>query len=128
MYASSEAGEIFFSSFLACALLKNRKVTYIDLTNYMCLFENNYNINIVDDNNMELYNIVCKDDDGFYLKDDCSDIHNNSCTVDDYLYSMTNNTVREFFGCSERENIDSNIEVKPSGILKKIRTRMFHFF
>jgi len=126
MDAPSGTSEISFSSFLAGALLKNKKLTYIDLTNYMCLFENNFNVSIVDDNNMELYNIVHKADDGFYLKRDCSDMYNGSCTVGDYLNSLTNNTIREFFGCND--NVNTDIMIKPSGILKKIRTRIFNFF
>lgn len=120
-------GEILFSSFLAGALLKNKTVTYVDLVNYMSLFENVTNHRIIDDGLYKLFDITTKSDTVISLNADYDDFYDNIRTIRDYLYSMTDSQVRNFFEIEDIElkNQDNYI-VKKQGILKKIRTKVFH--
>lgn len=113
-----------FSSFLAGALLVNKSVSYIDLTNYMCLFEDSNNMIISDDSLGNLYDFVCKDDNGFYLNKDYCERFNDKYTVEEYLCKLTNSDVRKFFGYEKKDIID-DLNIKKISILKRIKTRVF---
>lgn len=119
---------ISFSSFLAGALLSFGNVTNLELTNYMSSFESMYDISIYDDGIDNLSGIIGYNSDGFYLIKGYDDKYNDICTVKEYLYSMTSSEIRTFYGYNDRLNLNlSNVIAKKKGILKKLRTRVFHF-
>lgn len=70
-------GEILFSSFLAGALLKNKTIKYIELTNQITLFENTTNYNIVDDGYDKLSDIISDNGTEIRLNRDFDNIYNN---------------------------------------------------
>ena len=120
------AGDILFSSFLAGALLKNRTITYIELTNYISLFEEITNYNIVDDNFDKLIDIIYYSDCLVGLYRDYDDLYSNNCTIKEHLYSMTNSQIRKFFKIEEIKTKEVNTSVvKKPGILRRIKTRVF---
>ena len=119
-------GEVLLSSFLAGALLKNKSITYIELTNYMSSFEETTSYNIIDDGFDDINDIICSSDSIIYLNKDYNDLYNNCYTVKEHLYSMTNNEIRKFFGIEEKKNEEVNsLIAKKQGILSRIKTRVF---
>lgn len=119
-------GEIMFSSFLAGALLKEKSITFIELTNYMGTFEEDTNYSIFDDGFNRLNDIIIHSDMVISLSKNYDDIYNN-VTVRDYLYSLTCKEVRQFFNIEEASIIqNTDLDIKKNGIFKKIRTRVFH--
>ena len=119
-------GEVSLSSFLAGALLKSKSITYIELTNYMSSFEENTSYNIIDDGLNNINNIICNSDSIIYLVKDYNDLYDNCHTIKEYLYSMTNNVIRYFFGIEEKKtNSVNDLVTKKPGILSRIKTRVF---
>lgn len=114
-----------FSAILAGALLTKSSINNIELSNYICMFENDNNEYIDNYGLNKLYGIVGRDENAFYLLKEYNDFYDDKHTVEDYLYSLTNPEIRRFFGIPEKQ-IENNQykESKPS-IFKMIRTRVF---
>lgn len=115
-----------FSNILAGALLIKKSISYVELSNYICLFEEVTNKYIIDDNLFKIYDIVYCKNDGFELKYDYDFCFNHICTVEESLYRMTTPEIRTFFGYKDKENKKETADKKQLGLLKKIRTRVFH--
>ena len=77
-------GEIMFSTFLAAALLKEKSITFIELSNYMGAFEEDTNYSIFDDGFNRLNDIIIYSDITISLSKNYDDMYNN-ITVKDYL-------------------------------------------
>ena len=114
-----------FSNFLAGALLINRNISYVELSNYICLFEEQTNKYIIDDNLFKLYDIVHCNNDCFELKYNYDYYFNNICTIEEFLYRMTTPEIRNFFGYKDKE-LEKETTNEKVGLLKKIKTRVFH--
>ena len=114
-----------FSNFLAGSLLINKSISYVELSNYICRFEGQTNKYIIDDNLFKLYDIVNCNNDCFTLKYDYDYCFNNICTIEEFLYSMTTPEIRNFFGYKDKVIEEKTVPPK-EGLLKKIRTRVFH--
>ena len=118
-------GEVSLSSFLAGALLKNKSITYIELTNYMSSFEETTSYNIIDNGLYNLYDIIYSSGRVISLNRNYNDLYNGT-TIEEYLYSMTNNEIRKFFGIEEKITKQVNdFVVRKKGILSRIKTRVF---
>lgn len=120
----SDSKVITMSSFIAGALLAKRTITSFELLKYMDDFSIRYNCDI-DEPNCDfnkLMDIVCYDDNTFCLKED-----NNM--YDNYLYSLTNYEIREYFGIEEIDDIkifDENKKNKKKYLINKIkRTKIY---
>ena len=73
-----------------------------------------------------LNNIICNSDSIIYLVKDYNDLYDNCHTIKEYLYSMTNNVIRNFFGIEEKKtNSVNDLVTKKPGILSRIKTRVF---
>lgn len=119
-------GEVSLSSFLAGALLRNKSITYIELTNYMSSFEETTSYNIIDDGFDNINDIIYSGGRVIDLNKDYNDLYNNGYTIKEHLYSMTNNEIRKFFGIEEKKNEEVNsLIAKKQGILSRIKTRVF---
>ena len=110
----STNNEINFSSFLAGCLMKHNQISYVELSNLMAKFELEYNLDFVDDysdyNFSFISNMFTQDDNGFKLRfqyDENFIINGDSYTVYDYLYSFTDENVRNFFNIIEKEIVIS---------------------
>lgn len=118
-------GEVSLSSFLAGALLKNKSITYIELTNYMSSFEETTSYNIIDNGLYNLYDIIYSSGRVISLNRNYNDLYNGT-TIEEYLYSMTNDEIRKFFGIEEKITKQVNdFVVRKKGILSRIKTRVF---
>lgn len=119
-------GEVSLSSFLAGALLRNKSITYIELTNYMSSFEETTSYNIIDDGFDNINDIIYSGGRVIDLNKDYNDLYNNGYTIKEHLYSMTNNEIRKLFGIEEKKNEEVNsLIAKKQGILSRIKTRVF---
>lgn len=118
-------GEVSLSFFLAGALLKNKSITYIELTNYMSSFEETTSYNIIDNGLYNLYDIIYSSGRVISLNRNYNDLYNGT-TIEEYLYSMTNDEIRKFFGIEEKITKQVNdFVVRKKGILSRIKTRVF---
>lgn len=96
----SDSKVITLSSFLAGALLIRRSITSFEISNYMNDFTKKYNCDVdepINDFN-KLADIVYFDGSIMYLRED-------NAMIDNYLYDLTTDEVREYFGIEEKENI-----------------------
>lgn len=130
----SDLRKVLFSSFVAGALLIDKEIGFSKLCNYMLNFENKYDIGFEEpDGDFDKLKIITMmDDNSIKLIKDYDDLYqvgNNGMTVYDYLYSLTNYEIRQYFGIEEREDVNvynpSSIK-KKSNILTRIkRTKVY---
>lgn len=106
---NSDDKMVSFFSFLAGFFLLRRSSTCGELSYLMNDFTNRFNIYIDDDNDdLYLFNrLVCFKDKDINLRydyDDIININGNTYRVNDYLYSLTTDEVREYFGIPYKGN------------------------
>lgn len=97
--------EVPLSSFMAGLLLCRRSITYSELSNEMSRFI--YTITEPDGDFKKIAMVINDDNKTFTLKYDYTDIINNM-TIYDYLYSLTDYDVRNYFGIPEKEIVSDN--------------------
>ena len=101
--------EVPLSSFMAGLLLCRRSITYSELSTEFSNFI--YSIAEPDGDFKKIAVVINDDCKSFTLKYDYTDIINNM-TIYDYLYSLTDYDVRNYFGIPEKEIVsDNNIVV-----------------
>jgi len=109
--------EVTFSSFLAGMLLLKKDIKYSEISLQMSLFQLNYNVDVVDDEDLQFAcyetdifsQLLFFDDNGIHLIKDYNDfefVNNSLVTVYDYLYSITNDDIRKYFNIQSRVKVN----------------------
>lgn len=103
--------EILFSSFVAGFLLVKNDISFIEISKEMSKFDCSGNFTMIEPKGDfdRLFGIVTFDDFGFHLTLDYNDEFNygtSSIIVQDYLYDLTTEEVRRYFGIEEREIVN----------------------
>ena len=100
--------EVPLSSFMAGLLLCRSSITYSELSNEMSRFI--YTITEPNGDFNKIATLINDDCKSFTLKYDYTEMINNM-TIYDYLYSLTDSDVREYFNIPEKEIVNDNIVV-----------------
>lgn len=129
--------EILFSSFIAGFLLVKNDISFIEISKEMSNFDCSGNFVVVEPKGDfdRLCGLVDFDNLGFHLTLDYSDefsCGSSSLLVRDYLYDLTTEEVRRYFGIEEREIINiytgskKGDNVNKNSILMRIkRTKVY---
>ena len=97
--------EVPLSSFMAGLLLCRKSITYSELSTEFSNFI--YSIAEPDGDFNKIALVINDDNKSFSLKYDYTEMINNM-TIYDYLYSLTDHDVREYFGIPEKEIVSDN--------------------
>lgn len=129
-----EEKEVLFSSFIAGFLLVKDDISFVEISKEMSSFDHSGNFMVVDPSGDfdKLRGLVALDNLGCHLtlNYDCEfDYGDSSIIVRDYLYGLTTEDVRKYFGIEEREIINiytgSKKEKKNSILMKIKRTKVY---